>query len=48
VEALIGGLERLRPCACMNGTVFISHLVVGEHGEEVEVFEAVPCRCCNG
>ena len=42
------GLERLRPCACMNGTVFIGHLVVGEDGEEVEVFEAVPCcRCSN-
>jgi hypothetical protein len=31
----------------MNGTVFIGHLVVGEDGEEVEVFEAVPCRRCS-
>src|SRR5215212_4190921 len=32
----------------MNGTVFIGHLVVGEDGEEVEVFEAVACcRCFN-
>jgi hypothetical protein len=31
----------------MNGTVFIGHLVVGEDGEEVEAFEAVPCRRCS-
>jgi len=30
----------------MNGTVFIGHLAVGEDGEEVEIFEAVPCRRC--
>src|SRR5215207_886114 len=42
VEAHYSGLDRLRPCACMNGTVFIGHLVVGEDGEEVEAFEAVP------
>ena len=42
VEAHYSGLERLRPCACMNSTVFIGHLIVGEDGEEVEVFEAVP------
>jgi hypothetical protein len=30
VEAHYSGLERLRPCACMNGTVFIGHLVVDE------------------
>jgi hypothetical protein len=47
VEAQFSGLERLRPCACMNGTVFIGHLVVGEDGEEVEAFEAVPCRRCS-
>jgi hypothetical protein len=47
VEAQFSGLERLRPCACMNGTVFIGHLVVGEDGEEVEVFEAVSCRRCS-
>ena len=46
VEAHYSGLDRLRPCACMNGTVFIGHLVVGEDGEEVEIFEAVPCRRC--
>jgi hypothetical protein len=47
VEAHYSGLDRLRPCACMNGTVFIGHLVVGEDGEEVEVFETVPCRRCS-
>jgi len=46
IEAHYSGLNRLRPCACMNGTVFIGHLVVGEDGEEVEAFEAVPCRKC--
>ena len=36
VEAHYASLERLRPCACTNGTVFIGHLVVGEDGDEVE------------
>jgi hypothetical protein len=31
----------------MNGTVFIGHLVVDEDGEEVEVFEALPCCRCS-
>jgi hypothetical protein len=31
----------------MNGTVFIGHLVLGEDGEEVEAFEAVPCCRCS-
>jgi hypothetical protein len=47
VEAHYSGLDRLRPHAFMNGTVFIGHLVVGEDGEEVEAFEAVPCRRCS-
>jgi hypothetical protein len=47
VEAHYSGLDRLRPCACMNGTVFIGHLVVGEDGEEIEVFEAVLCCRCS-
>jgi hypothetical protein len=46
VEAQFSGLERLRPCACMNGTVYIGHLVVGDDGEELEVVDAVPCRRC--
>jgi hypothetical protein len=44
VEAHYASLER--PHVCLDGTVFIGHLVVGEDGEEVEVFEAVPCRRC--
>jgi hypothetical protein len=46
VEAHYASLERLRPHACYQGVVYIGHLVVGEDGEEVEVFEAVPCRRC--
>jgi hypothetical protein len=46
VEAQFSGLERLRPCACVNGTVFIGHLVVDEDGEDVEVFETVTCQRC--
>ena len=46
LEAQFSGLERLRPCACLSGTVFIGHLVVGEDGEELEVFEAVSCKRC--
>jgi hypothetical protein len=47
VEAHYSGLDHLRPCACMNGTVFIGHLVVGEDGDEVERIEAVPCCKCS-
>ncbi len=32
--------------ACYEGVVFIGHLVEDESGEEVEVFESVPCRRC--
>jgi hypothetical protein len=41
VEAYYPGLERLRPCACMSGVVYIGRLVEAD-GEEVEVVEAVP------
>jgi hypothetical protein len=44
VEAHYASLER--PHACTDGVVFIGHLVVGDDGEEVEIIEAVPCRCC--
>jgi hypothetical protein len=47
VEAHYSGFERLRPCACMSGVVYIGHLVEAD-GEEVEVVEAVPCRRCAG
>jgi hypothetical protein len=37
-----------RPHGCIAGVVYISHLVEGEDGEEVENFETVPCRrCCR-
>ena len=36
-----------RPHGCYSGLVFIGHMVEdSEAGEEVEVFEAVPCRRC--
>jgi len=35
-----------RPHACLEGVVYVGHLVVGEDGEEVKVIEAVPCRRC--
>jgi hypothetical protein len=40
--------ERLRPCACMDGWVFVGRVVESEHdldGEVVE-YERVPCRRC--
>jgi len=33
------------PHVCLNGVVYIGHLVE-EDGEEAEVIEAVPCRRC--
>jgi hypothetical protein len=45
VEAHYGCLER--SCACLEGVVYIGHLVEA-NGEEVEVVEAVPCRQCAG
>jgi hypothetical protein len=48
VEAQFSGLERLRPCACMDGWVFLGRVVESEHdldGEVVE-YERVPCRRC--
>jgi hypothetical protein len=47
VEAHYSALERLRPHACIDGVVYIGHVVEDPGtGEEVEVFEAVPCRSC--
>jgi hypothetical protein len=45
IEAHYASLERA--CGCYGGVVYIGHMVEGEHGEEVEVFEAVPCRRCQ-
>ena len=36
------------PHACIDGVVYIGHLVEDPGtGEQVEVFEAVPCRRCS-
>ena len=41
--------EHDRPHACLDGAVYIGHLVEDPGtGEEVEVIEAVPCRRCAG
>ncbi len=55
IDAHYSGLERLEaleilkaPHGCMGGLVFIGHMIEdSEAGEEVEVFESVPCRRCN-
>jgi hypothetical protein len=45
VEAHYVSLER--PHACTDGVVYIRRLVEDPAtGEEVEVYEAVPCRRC--
>ncbi len=36
-----------RPHACLEGVVFVGHLVV-EDGQEVERVEGVRCRRCAG
>ena len=46
LDAHYSCLERSH--ACMDGIVFIGHLVEDESGEEVEEIEAVPCRRCAG
>jgi hypothetical protein len=46
VEAHYACLERLYPCACIEGVVYVGHMVEGADGEETEVFDAVPCRRC--
>ena len=43
VEAHYSGLERLRPCACIDGLVFVGY--IDEHGEEIEA--SYPCRRCT-
>jgi hypothetical protein len=42
VEAHYSSLERLRPCACMGGWVFVGY--IDEYGEEREACYA--CRRC--
>ena len=50
LDAHYSALERLdAPHGCLGGLVFIGRMVEdAETGEEVEVFEAVPCRRCQG
>ncbi len=36
-----------RPCACYEGFVYVGHLVEEDDGE-VDVFEAVRCKRCEG
>ena len=46
LNAHYSSLERLdAPHGCYGGLVFIGNMVE-EDGEEVETFEAVPCRRC--
>jgi len=50
IDAHHSGLERLEaphgtPHGCMNGLVFIGHMIE-EDGEEAEIVEAVPCKRC--
>jgi hypothetical protein len=39
--------DEQEPCSCYSGYHYIGHLVEGEDGEDVEVYEAVPCRRCS-
>jgi hypothetical protein len=56
LDAHYAGLECLpdhapteeRPHGCYSGVVFVGHMVADEAGEEVEVFEAFPCKRCAG
>ena len=41
----LAGDDQDCPHACREGVVYIGHLVE-EDREEVEIFEAVPCRKC--
>ena len=47
VEAHYASLERGIPCGCYGSHHYIGHMVEGEDGEEVEVFDAVRCRRCS-
>ncbi len=48
--AALGRLEALAvlkaPHACLNGFVYIGHMIEDEDGGEVEIVEAIPCRRC--
>ena len=38
--------EQDHPHACLNGYVYLGYTYTGEDGDEVEAFEAIPCRRC--
>ena len=39
--------DRDHPHGCIDGVVYMGHMVEDEHGDEVEVFEPVRCRRCS-
>jgi hypothetical protein len=44
----LDGVEQDHPHACTDGLVFLTYTVFDEGvGEEVERFEALPCRRCT-
>jgi hypothetical protein len=46
-DPFVAAAKHTRPCACLDGQVYVGHLVIGEDGLEIEVFEAYPCRGCR-
>jgi hypothetical protein len=42
----IAGDHSSVPHGCIDGLVYVGHLVVEDDGEEVEVVEAIRCRRC--
>jgi hypothetical protein len=34
------------PHCCLNGYIYLGYMYVGEDGDEVEAYEAIPCRRC--
>ena len=47
VETHYSGLERLRPHDCVDGYLFRGRIHLDETGEEIEVYDLVPCRRCR-
>jgi hypothetical protein len=45
IEAHYASLERPHPC--IEGVVYVGHLVVAVAGDEIEVIEGVPCKRCR-
>ena len=39
--------DQQAPHGCIDGFVFIGHMVIGDDGEEGEVFDVVLCRRCD-